>query len=76
MVTGWAPVHTFWRLASLKLKEIFGGREGFQIGLHQIGPHLNISSHGRVVRATLELPLGGPKIDKTQSKDNGKHPMP
>ena len=46
MVTGWAPVHTFWRTASVKLEEVFGRREGFQIGPHPFCPHLNHSSRG------------------------------
>ena len=33
------PVHTFWHIASSKLKGIFGWRKGFQICPHQF-PHL------------------------------------
>ena len=39
-------VHTFWHMASLKLKEIFGTREGFQICPHQLSPLLNNSTPG------------------------------
>ena len=32
------PVHTFWDIASVKLKEIFGTREGCQVFPHPFGP--------------------------------------
>ena len=40
--SGWAPVHRFWHIASLKLKKMFGTREGFEICPHQFRPHLKI----------------------------------
>ena len=35
-----------WRIASFKLMEMFGTREGFQICPQQFCPHLNLSSRG------------------------------
>ena len=44
LVTGWASVHTLGRMASLKLKGIFGRREGCQICPHQFCSRLCVSA--------------------------------
>ena len=54
------PVHTFWRIASSKLRETFGRTGTFQICPHPSRPHLHFPS--RDTPPDLSVPLSNTKL--------------